>query len=196
MPNTRFRDLQRHLSRSGPQSTHSEQVVGRPYDIGVQLHPRETARERTTQAAIGLHPAKDFLDALSLSLTDRVSGMTRRARIEPWGLAAALSSCGRKWPGRTTCAFVDTHTVANLENSHRDRCCAAHARDLRPGRESPAHQCPIVKRPHRMAARSEMVRHLCMHRQEALGLPHRFESSHGAFSQARGLVRVLGPVVQ
>src|SRR5258706_3608321 len=30
----------------------------------------------------------------------------------------------------------------------------------------------------------------------ALGLPHRFESSHGAFSRARGLVRVLGPVVQ
>ena len=97
---------------------------------------------------------------------------------------------------RTTCAFVDTHTVANLANSHRDRCRAAHARDLRPGRESPAHQCPIVARPHRMAVRSKMVRHLCMHREEAPGLPHRFESSHGAFSQARGLVRVLGPVVQ
>jgi hypothetical protein len=35
-----------------------------------------------------------------------------------------------------------------------------------------------------------------MHREEALGLHHRFESSHGAFSLSSGLVRVLGPVVQ
>ena len=97
---------------------------------------------------------------------------------------------------RKTCALAHSRTASNLANSHRARCRAAHIRHLRPGRESPSHQCPIVARPHRMAARSKMVRHLCMHREEALGLPHRFESSHGAFSRTGGLVRVLSPVVQ
>src|ERR1700682_3664326 len=85
---THLRDLRTYLSRGGPQPTHAEQVVGRAYDIGVQLHPREPASQRAAQAAIGLHPAEDFLDALSLCLTDRVSGMTGGARIEPRGLAA------------------------------------------------------------------------------------------------------------
>jgi hypothetical protein len=47
-----------------------------------------------------------------------------------------------------------------------------------------------------MATRSKVVRHLRMHRQKALGLPHRLELAHCPFSQARRLVRVLGPVVQ
>src|SRR5260221_8163806 len=88
MQNTHFRDLRTQLSRSGSQPTHSQQVVGRAHEVGVQLHPRETTSERAAQAAVGLHPAEDFLDALSLSLTDGVSGMTRRARIEPRGRAA------------------------------------------------------------------------------------------------------------
>jgi hypothetical protein len=41
-----------------------------------------------------------------------------------------------------------------------------------------------------------MVRHLRMHRQKALGLPHRLESAYGPFSRTRGLVRVLRPVIQ
>ena len=97
---------------------------------------------------------------------------------------------------QATCALAHSHTASNPVNSHRDRRHATHARDLRPGREPSTHQCPIVARLHTMATRSKVVRHLRMHREEALGLPHRFESSHGAFSQARGLVRVLGPVVQ
>src|SRR5713226_6695415 len=88
MQNTHFRDLWTYLSRGGSQPTHAQQVVGRAYEVGVQLHPRETASERAAQAAIGLHPAEDFLDALSLSLTDGVSGMTGGARIEPRGRAA------------------------------------------------------------------------------------------------------------
>src|SRR5258708_23173179 len=92
MQNTHLRDLWTHLSRGGLQSTHSKQVVGRAHEVGVQLHPRETASERAAQATIGLHPAEDFLDALSLSLTDGVSGMTGGARIEPRGVAA-FDSC-------------------------------------------------------------------------------------------------------
>jgi hypothetical protein len=43
---------------------------------------------------------------------------------------------------------------------------------------------------------SEVIRDPRVHREEALSLPHRFESSHCSFSLASRLVRIFGSVVQ
>jgi len=54
----------------------------------VQLHALKATHERAPKAAVALHPTEDLLDALSLSLADRVAGMARGARIQPRAVAA------------------------------------------------------------------------------------------------------------
>src|SRR5579859_4797126 len=88
-----------------------------------------------------------------------------------------------------------SHITSDTTLSYTDWRRTGYARDLRPLQESPGYPGPVIARPHTVATRAEMVRHLCMRRQKALRLPHRLESAHGSFSQARRLVRVLRPVV-
>ena len=56
--------------------------------MGVQLQSGKATRKRAAQALMGLYPTEDFVDEPSFYLTESVSGMTRRARIELRLLAA------------------------------------------------------------------------------------------------------------
>jgi len=47
-----------------------------------------------------------------------------------------------------------------------------------------------------MPARTKVVRHRCVHRQEALRMAHRLEAPHAPFALSGRLMRVLSPVVQ
>ena len=102
---------------------------------------------------------------------------------------------------------TNSQSERRLALSHS--CCASNPRfsrlgyrhslrcgDLRPGCKLLRHACSVVAGPHGVAPRPEMIRHLGMRGQEALGMPVRFESAHGTFSHSGGWVRVLRPVVQ
>ena len=88
---THLPDFQGLQSRRGTQPTYSERVVGHAYDMGV-WHPGTARLRRAAQVPIDLRRAEDFLDALSVALINRVSGMMRRGSIEP-RLLAVFNSC-------------------------------------------------------------------------------------------------------
>src|SRR5579862_4361792 len=79
--------LHRHLPCGRSQTTQPQQVVGGTDEMRVQLHSSDAPKARATKSAPGLHPAEDLLDPLTLSLTDPVALVARRARIEPGGVA-------------------------------------------------------------------------------------------------------------
>ena len=70
-------------------------------------------------------------------------------------------------------------STSNLSSSHGDRHRIAHARDVRPRRKPPSHQCPVVARPHQMSPQSEVIRDPRM-RCRSLGVSHRVEHLHHA----------------
>src|SRR3974377_1637224 len=80
--------LQRHLRWERSQTTEAQQVVGRAYEVGMQLHSGNAAKARAAQATPALHPAEDLLDPLALSLAHPVAVMTRCASVQPGGVAA------------------------------------------------------------------------------------------------------------
>src|SRR5437868_12365269 len=81
--------LWRQLSCQRLQSSEPQQVVCGTNQIRMQLHTRQTTRERATQSTIGFHPAEDFFHALTLALADGVARMARGALIQTRRLAPA-----------------------------------------------------------------------------------------------------------
>src|SRR6266849_10786708 len=82
-----FVPLRAHLPCRWPQSAHAYEVVSSGNDVGVNAHALQAARHRAAQPTVGLHPAEDLLDTLSLPLADCVALMARGARIEARGVA-------------------------------------------------------------------------------------------------------------
>ena len=91
-----FGPLWTQLPCGWPQSAHAQQVVSGGNDVGVDLHAFEAAHHRAAQSTVGLHPAEDLLDALSLSLADVVALMACRARIEPLPEASGSQGQSRR----------------------------------------------------------------------------------------------------
>jgi hypothetical protein len=69
MPDSRsFASLRAHLSCGRLQSRHAKQVVRRADQVRSELGLGDAHEAALPQSAYCLHPAEDFLDALSLSL--------------------------------------------------------------------------------------------------------------------------------
>jgi len=69
---------------SGPreQGAQPDQVVRRCVEGEDPIHQYRAAMVELAQQSDGLHPPEGLFDQLSFSLTDRVSGVTRRAAID------------------------------------------------------------------------------------------------------------------
>src|SRR6266704_6283624 len=78
-----IRSLRTRLSRAGLHSRHAQQVVRGPNHIGRKLGLHDSDEAALSQSADRLHPAEDLLDALALSLADRVALVPRGPAIEP-----------------------------------------------------------------------------------------------------------------
>ena len=76
------------LGRRGHQIAHPDQVVGRQREGEHPSNPLQAAVAGLAQAADGLEPTEDLLDAFAFLLTNRIAGMTSGARIDNGGRLA------------------------------------------------------------------------------------------------------------